>query len=334
MVEKLEEKAVLVTGADGFIGSHLCEILVGLGAKVTALVHYNSWSHVGWLADIDSDVLKEIHIEFGDVRDVDMVSRLVGDSQYVFHLASLISIPYSYHAPRSYLEVNAGGTLNVLEAVRRSDGVERMLHVSTSETYGSAQYVPMDERHPLVGQSPYAASKIAADQFAESYARSFDTRVITARPFNTFGPRQTARAVIPTVLSQLALGASEICMGSLDPTRDFNFVTDTAKGMIDVMFAPFPDGSVVNIGSGMEISIGQFVNIAKTISRREDVVVKTISERVRPAASEVNRLVADSSFLRSSTSWEPSVPFEEGVSRTYDWIKENKHLFSVSAGQN
>ena len=232
MSENISGKRVFVTGADGFIGSHLIELLVESGAQVRALVYYNSWNTIGWLKDIPESILSQVEIVRGDVRDSDHMRELVSGCEYVMHLSSLIAIPYSYHAPRSYVDTNITGALNILQACRESDSLTRLVHVSTSETYGSAQYVPINELHPMVGQSPYSASKIAADKMAESYHLSFELPVVTARPFNTFGPRQTARAVIPTIASQLISGKDQLNLGALSPTRDFNFVTDTAQGML------------------------------------------------------------------------------------------------------
>ena len=258
---QLQGKTVFVTGADGFIGSHLCELLVECGASVRALVYYNSWSSKGWIDDVSPQISGQIEIIEGDVRDAELMKCSVEGASYVMHLASLIAIPYSYRAPRSYVETNVVGTLNVLEAVRASNTVERMLHTSTSETYGTAQYVPINEAHPLVGQSPYAASKISADKLAESYALSFDCPVVTARPFNTYGPRQTARAVIPTLLAQLAAGSSEILLGATSPTRDFNFVKDTVRGLCYVMLGRFKNGEVVGtkVGALSKGQLAEFV---------------------------------------------------------------------------
>ena len=243
-------KKAFVTGADGFIGSHLVELLVAQGAEVRAMVYYNSWNDRGWLRDVPAQTMAGVEIFNGDVRDVERVRDGVRGCDYVFHLSSLIAIPYSYEAPRHYVETNVTGALNVLQACRESDSLTRLVHVSTSEVYGTAQQVPIPESHPLVGQSPYSASKIGADKMAESFHLSFGLPVVTARPFNTFGPRQTARAVIPTIASQLLAGRSELKLGTLTPTRDFNYAADTARGMLALALCKAAEGRVVNIGSG------------------------------------------------------------------------------------
>lgn len=329
MRENVSGKRVFVTGADGFIGSHLIEQLVEAGAKVKALVYYNSWNGIGWLADIPEHILSNVEIVRGDVRDSDHMRELVRGCEYVMHLSSLIAIPYSYHAPRSYVDTNVTGALNILQACRESDALTRLVHVSTSETYGTAQYVPIDELHPMVGQSPYSASKIAADKMAESYYLSFELPVITARPFNTFGPRQTARAVIPTIASQLISGKEQLTLGALSPTRDFNYVTDTARGMLALALCPEAEGQVVNIGSGDEWSISETVNMLCDIAGRE-VEILTDEERIRPEKSEVNRLLADNTIISNLTDWTSNVSFQEGLERTYEWIEKNIHHFDVN----
>jgi NAD dependent epimerase/dehydratase len=321
-------KSFFVTGADGFIGSHLVEQLVNYGANVKALVAYNSWNEVGWLKDIDKEVFSQIEIVNGDIRDSDHMFELVKGCDYVMHLSSLIAIPYSYHAPRSYVETNIIGALNILQACRKSETLTRLLHVSTSETYGSAQYVPIDENHPLVGQSPYSASKIGADKIVESYHLSFDLPVVTARPFNTYGPRQTARAVIPTIASQLIMRKKQIHLGTLSPTRDFNFVTDTARGMLELALAENNDGEVFNIGSGEEWSIGETFRILSEISGYEPQILSD-EKRVRPKKSEVNRLLADNSKIKKHTNWNSEVSFRNGLETTYNWIEKNIHLFDI-----
>ena len=325
--DQLQGKTVFVTGADGFIGSHLCELLVECGASVRALIHYNSWSSKGWLDNVEQQIIDQIDFVEGDVRDAELMRRSVAGASYVMHLASLIAIPYSYNAPRSYVETNVVGTLNILEAVRESDTVERMLHTSTSETYGTAQYVPIDESHPLVGQSPYAASKIAADKLAESYARSFSCPVVTARPFNTYGPRQTARAVIPSLLAQLASGSSEIVLGATSPTRDFNFVKDTIRGLCYVLLGRFDHGEVVNIGTGNEISIGDLAELMIK-QFKPDAIIVSDENRIRPAASEVERLLADSNKLKTNSGWVPIYSLNDGLAETYGWILENLRYFT------
>lgn len=327
--ETLSGKQVFVTGADGFIGSHLVELLVEAGANVKALVYYNSWNDIGWLKDVSDSILCNVEIVRGDVRDSDHMRELVKGCEYVLHLSSLIAIPYSYHAPRSYVDTNVTGALNILQACRESDALTRLIHVSTSETYGTAQYVPIDELHPLVGQSPYSASKISADKMAESYYLSFGLPVVTARPFNTFGPRQTARAVIPTIASQLISGKSQLKLGALSPTRDFNFVTDTARGMMALALCTDAEGQVVNIGSGEEWSISETVNMLCKIAGR-DVEILTDEERIRPEKSEVNRLLADNKRISNLSNWTTEVKFEEGLEHTYRWIEKNMHYFDVN----
>lgn len=326
MSEAIAGRKVLVTGADGFIGSHLVELLVRERAEVAAFVLYNSWNEIGWLRDVPEDVLKSIRVISGDIRDAERVRQAVAGQDYVFHLASLIAIPYSYEAPRSYVETNVVGGLNVLQACRDSDALTRLVHVSTSEVYGTARQVPIPESHPLVGQSPYSASKIGADKMAESFYLSFGLPVVTARPFNTFGPRQTARAVIPTIASQLAAGASTLRLGALTPTRDFNFATDTAEGMLALALCSGAEGEVVNIGSGEEWSIGQTAEMLCAIAGRE-VEIVTEESRIRPEKSEVNRLLADNRRIAELTGWQSAVPFREGLERTYDWICRNLRHF-------
>lgn len=327
-MDTLNGRRVFVTGADGFIGSHLVELLVAAGASVRASVYYNSWNYEGWLSDVPDETLDAVEIFPCDVRDYERIAQGVAGCDYVFHLASLIAIPYSYDAPRSYVETNITGALNVLQACRNSDKLTRMLHVSTSEVYGSAQTVPIAESHPLVGQSPYSASKIAADKVAESFHLSFGLPVVTARPFNTFGPRQTARAVIPTIASQLLAGRRTLTLGSLHPTRDFNFATDTAAGMIALATCPEAEGRTVNIGSGEEWSIKQTVDMLCEIVGAE-VEIVTDEARVRPEKSEVNRLLADATLIRELTGWQSAVPFHEGLSRTVDWIGKNLKYFNI-----
>lgn len=328
MFEAVSGKYFFVTGADGFIGSHLVELLIELGAEVRALVFYNSWNEIGWLKDVPEHVISQVEIVRGDVRDGDHMRELVKGCDYVMHLSSLIAIPYSYHAPRSYVETNVNGTLNILQACRESDSLTRLVHVSTSETYGTAQYVPIDEKHPMVGQSPYSASKIGADKMVESFYLSFDLPVVTARPFNTFGPRQTARAVIPTIASQLIAGKNQLKLGSLSPTRDFNYVTDTARGMLALAVSSNTDGEVVNIGSGEEWSIAETVNMLCEICGR-NVKIITDEDRVRPEKSEVNRLLADNSMIQKLTNWKSEISFREGLEQSYYWIEKNIEYFDV-----
>jgi NAD dependent epimerase/dehydratase len=328
MSESINGKKVFVTGADGFIGSHLVELLVRSGAKVRGLVYYNSWNERGWLRELDDAVMAQVEQVAGDIRDAELVRHSVAGCEYVFHLSSLIAIPYSYVAPRSYLDTNAGGALNVLQACRENPALRRLVHVSTSEVYGSAQTVPIAESHPLVGQSPYSASKIAADKIAESFHLSFGLPVVTARPFNTYGPRQTARAVIPTIASQLIAGSKQLKLGSLTPTRDFNFAEDTARGMLALALCKNAEGKVVNIGSGAEWSIAQTVELLREITGKRAEVV-TDADRIRPENSEVNRLLADNRLITQLTGWKPEVSFRDGLSRTVDWISRNLGHFDI-----
>ncbi len=319
---------MFVTGADGFIGSHLVELLVGSGADVRAMTYYNSWNEKGWLRDIPKQTLSSIDLFNGDIRDTERVRQGVRGCDYVFHLSSLIAIPYSYDAPRSYVETNVIGATNVLQACRESDALTRLVHVSTSEVYGSAQQVPISEDHPLVGQSPYSASKIAADKMAESYYLSFGLPVVTARPFNTYGPRQTARAVIPTIASQLLAGRSSLSLGSLSPTRDFNFVTDTAAGMLALALSKAAEGEVVNIGSGEEWSIARTVELLCEIVGSQAEITSDES-RIRPEKSEVNRLLADNRKIAELTGWKSAVSFREGLTHTVEWIGRHLAYFDV-----
>jgi NAD dependent epimerase/dehydratase len=309
---------VLVTGAGGFIGSHLVQELVRDGAQVRAFVHYNSRSDRGWLEDLPADVAEQVEVIAGEIQDPFSVAGAVRGTEVVFHLAALIGIPYSYLAPKSYVDTNVLGTLNVLEAARRSD-VERIVHTSTSETYGTAQYTPIDERHPLQGQSPYSASKIGADKIAESYFRSMDLPVSTLRPFNTFGPRQSLRAVIPTIIAQ-ALAGREVRLGSLDPVRDFTFVTDTARAFIAIASSPETIGATLNSGSGRSITIGDLARLILRLTGSEAELVHE-GQRVRPENSEVFELVADASALRRLTGWEPAVDLESGLEKTIAWMQ-------------
>ena len=326
MSKKLRGCTALVTGADGFIGSHLVETLVRAGCKVRAFVYYNSWNSRGWLADADPELLAGVTLMPGDICDAERVRQAVEGCDYVFHLSSLIGIPYSYEAPRSYVDTNITGALNVLEACRRSKSLVRIVNTSTSEVYGSAQTVPIAETHPLVGQSPYSATKIGADKLAESFFLSFGLPVVTARPFNTFGPRQTARAVIPTIASQLLAGVKELKLGALTPTRDFNYVQDTAEGMIALALCKAAEGEVVNIGTGEEWSIETTARMLMEITGRHLPIICD-EQRIRPANSEVNRLIADNSKLRSLTDWSPNVGFRVGLERTCQWIERNPGHF-------
>ena len=321
-------REVLVTGSDGFIGSHLCERLCGLGAKVRAFVLYNSRSNIGWLEDLtrNENLQSACDIVFGDIRDSERVVEVTEGMHTVFHLASLIAIPYSYLAPRSYVETNVVGALNILNACKVCQ-VDRLVHTSTSEVYGSALYVPIDERHPLQGQSPYSASKIGADMLATSFHASYGLPVSIARPFNTYGPRQSERAVIPTILSQLYSGAKEIKLGSTTPTRDFNYVLDTVDGMIAVGESDQAIGQILNIGSGMEIQIGQLARKLMEITGIQAGIVEENS-RVRPRSSEVDRLLANAQNLRDLTGWEPKVDLAEGLTLTANWVRANSDLLN------
>jgi NAD dependent epimerase/dehydratase len=311
-------KRVLVTGAGGFIGSHLTEELVRRGATTRALVHYNALGSWGWL---DSSPLKnDIEVIPGDITDRDSVQRTVNGVDTVFHLAALIAIPYSYQAPASYVRTNIEGTLNVLHAAQQS-GVQRVVHTSTSEVYGTAQYAPIDEKHPLQGQSPYSASKIGADKIAEAFHLSFNVPVVTVRPFNTFGPRQSARAVIPTVITQLLKGAS-VKLGSIHPTRDLNFVANTVEGFILAAEAPAAVGHTVNLGSGREISIGDLVMLIGQLMGVQPVI-ETDQARLRPGKSEVERLLAENSLARQVLGWEPRITLEDGLAQTIDWMTQH-----------
>ena len=310
-------RRVLVTGAEGFIGSHLVDLLLQEGAEVRALVHYNPFGRWGWLQQRADDV----EILSGDVRDGERVAYAVDGMEVVFHLAALIGIPYSYEAPESYLQTNVLGTYNVLNACRRA-AVHRMVQTSTSEVYGSARRVPIAEDHPLQPQSPYSASKIAGDMTALSFHHSFGLPVAVIRPFNTYGPRQSTRAIIATVLAQLFSGSDEIRIGATSPTRDFNFVTDTARGFLAVAECDEALGQVVNVGSGRETSIGDLVELLVRISGRDARVVSD-ADRLRPAGSEVERLLCDNTRARDWAGWKPEVDLEEGLRRTAEWVRAN-----------
>ncbi len=317
----LKGKKVLVTGAEGFIGSHLTERLVELGADVTALVQYNSFNNWGWIDTFDKNVLDSIKVETGDIRELDGMNRIIKGQEVVFHLAALIAIPYSYLSPMAYVRTNVEGTVNVLEACRNHD-VQKIIHTSTSETYGTALYVPIDEKHPMQGQSPYSASKIGADKMAESFYKSFNMPIATIRPFNTYGPRQSARAVIPTIISQILAGKREIKLGSLTPTRDFNYVKDTAEAFIKIAESDKTIGEVINAGSNYEITIGDTVKKIIDIIGA-DVKIICDEERIRPEKSEVNRLWADNTKIKELTGWAPNYNIDQGLAETIEWIKNN-----------
>ena len=321
-------KKVLVTGAEGFIGSHLTERLVELGADVTALVQYNSFNNWGWIDTFDKNVKDNIKVITGDVREYDNVKRMVTGQEVIMHLAALIAIPYSYLSPMAYVRTNVEGTTNILEACRDEENIEKIVHTSTSETYGTALYVPIDEKHPMQGQSPYSASKIGADKMAESFYRSFNLPIATIRPFNTYGPRQSARAVIPTIISQILAGKREIKLGSLTPTRDFNYVKDTAEAFVKIAESEKTIGEVINAGSNYEISIGDTAQkIIDLIGH--DVKILCDEERIRPEKSEVNRLWADNTKIKNLTDWTPKYSIDEGLKETIEWIKNNMQYFKT-----
>jgi dTDP-glucose 4,6-dehydratase len=319
-------KKVLVTGAGGFIGSHLTEALVVAGATTTAMVRYNSGALIGNLAFIDDDARKSMRVASGNIEDSDFVYQTIKGQDIVFHLAALIAIPYSYEAPRSYVRTNVEGTLNVLEAARRY-GVVRVVHTSTSEVYGTALRTPIDENHPLQGQSPYSASKIAADKLAESYYRSFATPVTTLRPFNTFGPRQSARAFIPTIISQ-ALERDEIRLGSLTPERDMTFVSDTVAGFMAAAAAPGIEGSTINLGTGNTYSVGWFANRILGLMDVDKPLVQE-DERLRPASSEVMKLVSDNTRARDTMGWSPKVSLDDGLRRTIEFVRKHPLFYQT-----
>jgi NAD dependent epimerase/dehydratase len=319
----LDGRRVVVTGADGFIGSHLTEALVAHGCRVTAFCLYNSFNSRGWLDTVPAEVVRELEVFMGDVRDPHGVRTALKGAEVVFHLAALIGIPFSYHSPDSYVDTNVRGTLNVLQAARDLE-FERVVVTSTSEVYGSAQYVPIDEEHPRRGQSPYSASKIGADAMADAFFRSFGLPVVTVRPFNTYGPRQSARAVIPTIITQLLAGAAELHLGSLAPTRDLTFVSDTCSGFVALASSDEAVGRDVNLGTGREISIGDLAaKLMGVVGATAQVV--TDEERVRPDGSEVERLLSDNSLARELSGWQPQVPLHEGLELTVEWFSEPAH---------
>lgn len=321
-------RRVLVTGAGGFIGSHLVELLVAAGAEVRAMVRYNGRSDIGMLADVAPDVRGAIEIVHSDITDPFAVRRHVAGRDTVFHLAALIAIPYSYVAPASYAAVNVSGTLNVLEAVRDLGGC-RMVHTSTSETYGTARYVPIDEEHPLQPQSPYSASKIGADCLVESFYRSFGTPVATIRPFNTYGPRQSARAVIPTIAAQVVAGRTKIALGDLRPVRDLTYVEDTARGFLAVADSDACLGTVTNVGNGRGITIGALAELIAEVAGRPEVEILADTDRMRPAESEVFELIADTTKARERCGWQPQVGLREGLARAVDYVRDNLHRYDV-----
>ena len=312
----------LVTGADGFIGSHLVELLLSQGDSVKGLSVYNSFNNWGWLEDIAPN--ENLEIFSGDIRDPFYCEEITKDVDVIFHLAALIAIPYSYLSPDSYVETNITGTLNICQAALKNK-VNRLVHTSTSEVYGSAQYVPIDENHPLQPQSPYSASKIGADAMALSHYNSFDLPLTIARPFNTYGPRQSARAVIPTIITQIASGIKEIKLGDITPTRDFNYVEDTCRGLILLAECPESLGETVNIGSNFEISIAETLELIKELMN-SDVNFISDQQRVRPDSSEVNRLWCDNSKIKLLTGFEPKISLKEGLKKTIDWVSKPENL--------
>jgi len=329
----IQGKRILVTGADGFIGSHLTEHLVRQGIDVRAFVLYNSFNSWGWLDESPEDIKKSLDVFAGDIRDPHGVKQAMQGCDIVLHLAALIAIPYSYHSPHTYVDTNVNGTLNIVQAARDLE-VEKVVQTSTSEVYGTARFVPITEDHPLQGQSPYSASKIGADQIAMSFYNSFSTPVALIRPFNTYGPRQSARAVIPTIITQILNGKKEIKLGALTPTRDFNYVQDTVRGFVAVAESDRSIGEVINIGSNYEISIGDTVSlIAETMG--EDIRILSDEQRLRPEKSEVERLWADNTRARELTGWQPEYGgrdgFGRGLGETIEWFSDSRNLTKYNA---
>ncbi|MCA9766655.1 MAG: NAD-dependent 4,6-dehydratase LegB [Carnobacterium sp.] len=318
---------VLVTGADGFIGSHLVEELVKRGEKVRAFAYYNSFNSWGWLDSLPKDILSQVEVFTGDIRDPNGVRESMKGIDTVYHLAALIAIPFSYHSPDSYVDTNIKGTLNVLQAARDL-GTKRVLVTSTSEVYGTAQYVPIDENHPFQGQSPYSATKIGSDRMAESFYRSFEMPITIVRPFNTYGPRQSARAVIPTIITQLLAGKEEIKLGSITPTRDFNYVKDTANGFITLAHAENTIGEEINIATQQEISIGELANeMIRQINPNAKIITEDI--RLRPEKSEVNRLLGSNEKIMRLTDWKPQYTLEQGLAETIEFLKNNMDSYKT-----
>jgi NAD dependent epimerase/dehydratase len=323
---KLSEKA-FITGAGGFIGSHLTELLIKSGYHVKALVHYNSESRWGALENIDQKLRESVEIVYGDVRDAHHINQLISGCDLVFHLAALIAIPYSYHAPLSYLDTNGTGTLNVTRSCLEND-VRLLIHTSTSETFGTAQYEPIDERHPIVAQSPYTASKISGDKIVESFHLSFDLPVVTIRPFNTYGPRQSARAIIPTIISQILSGRKSIKLGSLTPEREFNFVKDIVRAFVAAVNKEKAIGKLINIGNGQKYSIGELAAII--MDRCEcDLPIEQDQDRMRPEKSEVMRLVCDNRLAQEILDWKPEYDIYRGIDETIDWSRDNMSRFKA-----
>ena len=318
---------ILVTGSEGFIGSHLVELLIRENHNISAFVHYNSFNNWGWLEHLDEKNKKSIRIIQGDVRNIDSVSDAIGNIDVIIHLAALIAIPYSYQTPESYIDTNVKGTLNILSAAK-TYGIKRVLITSTSEVYGTAKYTPIDEEHPLQGQSPYSASKIGADMLAESFYRSFGVPITIVRPFNTYGPRQSNRAIIPTIITQLLSGKEEIRLGSLSPTRDFNYVKDTVKGFWHILNSPKTIGEVVNISSEKEISIGDLAQkTIDLINPKAKIILD--DQRLRPQKSEVNQLLGSNKKLKRLTSWKQTFTLDEGLLETIEFFKNYGHLYKA-----
>ncbi len=313
----------MITGATGFIGSHLTELFVKCGYNVIAFDRYNPNNSWGWLEN--SELKDDFEVILGDIRDLDSVAKTMKNCQSVIHLAALIGIPYSYFSPLAYLKTNIEGTYNILESAKNLE-IDQLLVTSTSEVYGTAQYVPIDERHPVVGQSPYSATKIAADQLSISYFRSFDLPVKIVRPFNTYGPRQSARAIIPTVISQIMEGGNTISLGSLTPTRDLTYVIDTCNGFLDIYKSKKLFGEITNIGMNSEISVKNLVKLISDLMDK-DVKIKSNSSRIRPVKSEVERLVCDNSKLKNKTMWKPAHNLTSGLKETINWMQKNKNTF-------
>ncbi len=330
---ELKNKKILVTGADGFIGSHLTEELLRQGHDVRAFVLYNSFNSWGWLDRSETEIRKSVDVFAGDIRDPHGVKQAMKGCDVVFHLAALIAIPYSYHSPDTYVDTNINGTLNVVQAAREL-GVSKVIHTSTSEVYGTARFVPITEEHPLQGQSPYSASKIGADHIAMSFYHAFNTPVSIIRPFNTYGPRQSARAVIPSVITQIRAGLRKIKMGALKPTRDFNYIDDTVRGFIALAESEKAVGEVINIGSNFEISVGETVDLIAEIMEA-NVEIEMDQVRLRPDKSEVERLWADNSKAKRMTGWEPLYAgkegFKRGLSKTIEWFRNPENIGTYKA---
>lgn len=322
----LKNKQVLVTGSDGFIGSHLVEGLIEKGCRVRAFVYYNSFNSWGWLDSLPKDTLNQIEVFAGDIRDPNGVREATKGIDIVFHLAALIAIPFSYHSPDSYVDTNIKGTLNILQAAKDAD-CQRILTTSTSEVYGTAQYIPMDENHPFQGQSPYSATKIGADRLAESFYRSFNTPVTIVRPFNTFGPRQSARAIIPTIITQLLTGKEEVKLGNLKPTRDFNYVKDIVRGFLAIAESESTIGEEINIASQQEITMGK---LAQALIDEINPAARIVSDdiRLRPGKSEVDRLLGNNAKIKKLTNWEPVYSFKKGLEETVKWFKDSDNLLN------